>query len=255
MVVSPAVIRKTITLSSKDTAWTDLAGFGMKVGDRIGDAPRTHDEREDFCARHFLLALAASGELPYPTRISMLKQDQGGTWPDCLVWWNEGSDPIGLEITQATSREWQEELTRDERELALSDSNSADQVVFVPASEDGWAGNAPERDVAALIADAVSAKAEGLNRPVPKYCGTEECDLLVYTDDAPALVAGINAHDGTQPLQTLIGIFESNQRPKIDTYVRMFKRVSVLIGDKLIYSQLSEPRVIYVPTTKIGGLQ
>jgi hypothetical protein len=255
MVVTPPIIRKTITLSSKDTAWIDLLGFGMKVGDRIGDASRTHDEREDFCARHFLLALAASGELPYPTRISMLKQDQGGAWPDCLVWWSDSSDPIGLEITQATSREWQEELTNDEREIALSGISPADPVAFVSASEDGWAGDAPERDIAALIADAVSAKAARLNQPVPKYRSTEECDLLVYADDASTLVAGISAGDRTQPMQTLIGIFEADQRPKIDRYNRMFRQVNVLIGDKLIYSLLAEPRVAFVPVAKIGGLQ
>lgn len=255
MVVSPPIIRKTITLSSRDSVWIDLAGFGMKVGDRIGETSRTHDEREDYCARHFLLALAASRELPFPTRISMLKQDQEGAWPDCLVWWGDGSDPIGLEITQATSREWQAELTKDEREAGLSGINPTDPIVFVSASEDGWAGNAPERDVAALIAAAVSDKADGLNQPIPKYRGTEECDLLVYADDASTLVAGISAGDRTQPMQTLIGIFEADQRPKIDNYDRMFKRVNVLIGDKLIYSLLSEPRVSFVLATKIGGLQ
>jgi hypothetical protein len=185
----------------------------------------------------------------------MLRQDHEAAWPDCLVCWHEAGEPVGLEITQATSHEWQRTLTQDERDAAANDLNDEDQVVFVNVSEDGWVGESPECEVAGLIADAISAKADGLNKEVAKYRGTDECDLLVYADDASTIVTGVSLGDSDQPMKTLIGVFERDQRSRVAAYARMFRHVNVLIGDKLIFSLLSDPRVVVVPTGKNGGFE
>jgi hypothetical protein len=254
MGISPPAIRSTIALTSRATAWRDFDGFGTKVGDRIGTTPRTSDQREDFCVRHFILGLAVDSGLPYPRRVSMLRQDHEAAWPDCLVWWHEVDEPVGLEIVQATSQEWQQTLRR-ERDAAAGDLVDEEQVVFVGDSEDGWVGENPEREVAGLIADAISAKADGLNREIAKYRGTKECDLLVYADDASTIVTGASLSDGDRPMKTLIDVFERDQRSRIAAYARIFRHVNVLVGNKLIFSLLSSPRVVVVPRAKNGGFE
>ena len=92
----------------------DLKSFFKEVGGRVGPRKglnrRTHDQKELFNLRQFLTTLAAHGKIEFPLSV------EKGESPDFMLTVG-GGEPLGLEVTEATTNEWQRELTETERHV------------------------------------------------------------------------------------------------------------------------------------------
>jgi len=135
---------------------------GVSVGPRKGPNKRTNDQKELFNLRQYLTTLAENDLLAFPLVVKK------GESPDFMI--REGSSDFwGMEITQATTKKYQQDLTRTEG------SSGCDLL-----EGDGSVGDSPEREACAAIIRAMRRKSmktkKGKYRPASRY------DLLIYVD-------------------------------------------------------------------------
>lgn len=150
---------------------------------RVREVPRRTEGRKDrpeerYCLGVYLLALAQQRLLAYPFKVEQ------GEAPDFMFAWKSGA-PTGLEVTRATERWLQREMTAADRkyrrrELAAAVSGEEPQGVVIPLSESGWVGDEAEEQWCALVRRAIEAKMAKL----PSFRPASRHDLLVY-DDTP----------------------------------------------------------------------
>lgn len=194
--------------------------LGMQVGPRHGRNRRTKDEKEWYCLRRYLLALAANGLLHYPVKIYKSES------PDFVVC-DSVRGIFGVEVTTATEQDWERELGRSD---AASGSNAA---AFVAIDKDGFAGEAPERDWSTSVIDAVERK-------LPKFTNGRLkvgiCDLLIYMNSRASVVANT---------KTATAMLLAAAAPKLEAWAACGRlgRIHVLAEDRLVYDLLGKLRV------------
>jgi hypothetical protein len=81
--------------------------LGVQVGPRHGPNRRTNEQKEWYCLRRYLLALAANGLLHYPVKIYKSES------PDFVVC-DSVRGIFGVEVTTATEQDWERELSRSD---------------------------------------------------------------------------------------------------------------------------------------------
>ena len=137
----------------------DLGLLGAVVGSRTGLQKRTQDQKDEYCIRRFLIALKHAGWLVCP---AVLTRPEHGKGPDFILF-QEGQESLGIEVTEATGREWQKILTEDER--YVDEDVAVEDVSYNPEG---------------FVAEVEAA----LSRKLPKTARYREaaarCDLLVY---------------------------------------------------------------------------
>ncbi len=151
------------TFDSAEHLLDYFRSVGEMVGPRKGPSKRTHDQKELYNLRQYLPTLAANGHLRFPLTV------EKGESPDFLL--TDGvSKKWGLEVTEATTQEWQREMTVTE----------GDETSLQPLGRDGWAGNSAERETCAAILRAMRRKARKIRaggyRPASRY------DVLIYVN-------------------------------------------------------------------------
>jgi hypothetical protein len=178
--------RQEVRLNGPECLDEDLGLFGRWVGPRF-DALRGSRQRErnrlgeDWCLRQLLIAMSASKRLTYPV---VLRTTEAGFAsrqhiPDAVLECSDGR-LVGIEVTQATSPDWQRHLNEVDRRHAAA---SGDVAVLDPG--DGYAGDGPEKQAVQEIQAARANKLERLGEG--GYSGVREVDLLVYLNSQASI--------------------------------------------------------------------
>lgn len=160
-----------LELSNNSDVPEAFGSLGAGVGPRRGPDRRTKDQKEWYCLRRYLVALAAHGSLQFPLKI--IKSER----PDFMIDAPHGKH--GIEVTEATEEGWQRELT--ESEAGKDDEPAGAQLI----GGDGFVGELPERDWCAAVIRAINCKIDSLSRP--DYPASS-CDLLVYVNSRTSIV-------------------------------------------------------------------
>lgn len=159
--------RTELQLTSDRNFSDEIGHFGRAVGPRKGEDKRTKAEKESFCLRRLLIALRRQHRIAYP--LTVLSADEAPSQPDFWLLLPDGSGK-GIEVTEATAEDYQQELTRTER----SGEQDETLVAFDLESEDGFVVSALLREAASLVQDAIERK---LGKP---YVINGSTELLVY---------------------------------------------------------------------------
>jgi hypothetical protein len=145
-----------LTIADKASVVRAFGAVGDEVGPRNGPDRRTPFQKEAYNLRQCLTTLADHDLL------KVAKSER----PDFLL-----CDPIhgrfGLEVSEATTRTYQRELTATEGEKG-----------WHLLSGDGWVGDSAERECCAAILRAASRKAWSIEKP--GYKPAARYDLLLY---------------------------------------------------------------------------
>ena len=120
---------------------------------------------ETFNLRQYLTTLAANGQLDFPLTV------EKGESPDFMLA-HGGGEPRGLEVTEATTKSWQRELTETEGNEECSKATLG--------RGDGWVGDSAERQTCAAILRAMRRKATKVR--AGKYRPASQYDVLVYVN-------------------------------------------------------------------------
>jgi hypothetical protein len=194
--------------------------LGVQVGPRHGPNRRTNEQKEWYCLRRYLLALAANGLLHYPVKIYKSES------PDFVVC-DSVRGIFGVEVTTATEQDWERELSRSD---AANGSNAA---AFVAIEKDGFVGDDPERNWSTAVIDAIERK-------LPKFTNgglkVGLCDLLIYMNSRASVVA--NAKTAAAILLAAVAL-----KARAWADCSRLGRIHVLTEDQLVYDLLGEPRI------------
>ena len=154
---------KLAIFSSADDLVSYFSDVGAAVGPRKGPDKRTQDQKELYNLRQYLPTLAINGLLSFPLSVEkgespdfLLTDAKAGTW--------------GLEVTEATTKDWQRELTMTE----------GAESSLVGLGRDGWAGNSAERETCAAILRAMRRKARKIR--AGGYRSVSRYDVLIYVN-------------------------------------------------------------------------
>lgn len=231
--MQPPKVRCRIEILCRETALKDLGDLGRRVGDRIGSNRRSHSQIEDYCVRQLVLGRLANPDLALPTTIEMLEPDPKGGWPDALLTWSDHAIS-GLEVTAAGSREYQEQLTREER---IASKLPDDEIAVFDSSVDGYAGPATDavaRDIAIAIRQKAKARESG-----QKYAAVETCDLLVYeiSDGGESL-----SSKNTEAVSEVIHKLHFERRLPA-SLANSFRHVHLLIRQFYVHSLFHSPTI------------
>jgi hypothetical protein len=233
-------VRHRIEIPNRETALECLGDFGARVGPRIGPNKRTHDQKEDYSIRHMICGLLNSKALPIPTIIEMLEPDPEGAWPDALLRWADGSIS-GMEITEATSPDYQQQLTLEER---IAD-REPEKIVFFNAKSDGRASK-PAFGIADCVSAAIELKGDA-RLTQGKYSGTPVCDLLIYENAEDGLFLESRDRKAVSEVVTAIHF---GGRGLSTRFIDSFRHVHLLTGPHLVYSILRSPRIYQTERVK-----
>ena len=151
--------RWTRKFSSASSFSDDLGSLGAWVGPRIGPAPGTHGQKEDYVLRRLLVARRRQKKLNFPFTVRASDQTPGT--PDFVV--ADASSSWGLEVTQAGSERYQEQLTQCEIRSAST-----------PTCNDLMPLDCGHEEIRRAIEKKIEKYNEGAYRSV------EVCDLAVY---------------------------------------------------------------------------
>lgn len=212
--------RMRLHLQSRRSLTDDLGLFGRMVGPRRGSRGRTHGEKENYCLRRWLLAMTAADRLPYP--ITVISGDPDLHEPDFLLRRNGADGAIGLEVTEAGEATWQSWLARSETRPGPS---------FPMDSEDGYAGDRPERIVIRDVRDAIRRKVA--KRRQGAYAATPNCDLLVYENSEGGLLC--------DRMEVIRGLTDGPRQ--LSEPGGSFDRVHLLFGDQVYLDLLGNERL------------
>lgn len=222
-----SLYRWVVELTGQARLDDELGEFGRSVGPRF-DAQTGRSrlrargsEGEDWCLRRLLIGLVASNRLRMPASLQVTDAARASkqALPDAVLV-QSGEEPVGIEVTEATSETHQRELTEADREVAEGDGN----LVYLNSSE-GYAGDAPERQAIDEIDAAYRRKLKKLRGE--RYQDTGRVDLLVYLNSAVDIL--VNADDMAARIRAA-GLQEDGER--------QFRHLHVLIADTLILDAL-----------------
>ena len=138
-----------------------------------------------------------------------------GERPDFMI--SFGDVSRGLEVTAATTQIFQ-------RSLTLSEKSDAECEII---DEDGWAGDAPEREWSEAVGMAIAAKV----KLISSYRPAGHHDILVYSNHPSDVVRRVNGqHSGHDKLRALAALCAPcwTQEPRLGT-------ISVLDGSILLF--------------------
>ena len=156
--------------TTADALFTLLSGIDLSVPGRTEG--RTTDHVETWTTCRLLSTLAAAGLLTFP--VSATSRDR----PD--LWIRDGEKTIGVEITEAISRQYAAYCALAEREFpgvfrepAHFRWNSPERTVEemrvllrqTQLTSNGWVGDHPEREWALFMQSVVDSKLRKLVRP------------------------------------------------------------------------------------------
>lgn len=196
--------------------------LGISVPDRT--QPKDQFAEELYCLRRYLFPLADGDLLKFPIEIAKRET------PDFILA-SEDRTNAGLEVTKATRKEFEADLTRFHRQRQtrnyVSDLASGTMLL----SELGWAGNAPETEWVKYVLASIADKLNDISSySVP------DCDLLIY-DNAP-----LPAPDLTTVAEAVRLRFV--KEPLADANGRSFRVISVIRDPWLIYDIARAPRIL-----------
>lgn len=220
---------EVLSADSAPTLVRRLAWIDDEVPPRHRRERRHQAHQEWYCARRYLLALAAAGHLRFP--LTVRKRES----PDFLLMGPEGGR-IGLEITEATTPEYQRHLTMTE----------GDGKLHPLGPPDGWAADAPERALAAVAADCAARKFGRMARH-RDWARADRHDLLLYNNgplpppDPGALLNRLQA--------ALVPIYEAHAQAAWPQGGP--GRVSLLTGGVVLYDVLGVAQALPVPADAV----
>jgi hypothetical protein len=201
------------------------AGFG---GLGINVPPRT-ERKDQFaeelrCLRRYLFPLADKGLLEFP--IEVVKHE-----PPDFICRSRTGESIGLEVTKATRKEFEADLTRWHRQQATRHyvSDQATGTMFLDVL--GWAGDAVETEWVGYIRSSIADKLSD----IASY-SVAECDLLIY-DNTPLPAPNLKTVAEGVRLQFV-------KEPLADKEGRSFRVISVIRDPWLIYDIARKPQVL-----------
>src|SRR5262245_6082478 len=137
-----------LRLDSRSSLADDLGVFGRTVGPRRGPQRRDTRQKEDYCLRRWLIAMAMMDRLSFPVLVEA--STVGNESPDFLLTFGEGS-ALGVEVTEAGSANWQQWLTLNEGMRRLYSGN-------------GYVDREPEDIVIRDVIEALERKLRKLDR-------------------------------------------------------------------------------------------
>ena len=187
-----------------------LRRLGRKVGPRSGTNRRAKVDKELFCFRRYAATLAAHSQWTFPCTVSV------GESPDFMIAF--GDILHGLEVTEATTETFQRGLTQSEA------SDEECQLI----EDDGWIGEAPERDWSEAVVRAIEAKV-GL---IPSYRRALCHDILVVSSHPADDMRHINGKDsGHVQLHALV----EQRAPCWMARAKHLGTISVIDGSVLVF--------------------
>lgn len=167
--------RLNLRLSSRTALADDLAFLGRTVGPRRGPDARNHAQKEDYCLRRWLIAMAAADRLALPLTVEA--PSANGRNPDFVLRWDRSSDNLGVEVTEAGDATWQQWLT------TVTPISATGRLPNYRIA--GYSGDEEIRIVIRDIEEAIRKKLEAL--VAGKYAGVPRCDLLIYENSEGGL--------------------------------------------------------------------
>ncbi len=191
-----------------------LRNLGQRVGPRTGVYKRSKSDKELFCLRRYLATLAANRRCGYPIAVEM------GESPDFII--SSRGERTGLEVTEATTQDFQKFLTRFERERDLEAS-----------LDDGLIGDIPEREWVDAVISAIDAKVEKIKiyRPARKH------DILIYSNHPRDFVRGFN---GRHPEYQWLAQRTKECATRWRSAEPRFGIVSIIDGQTVLYDLAGE---------------
>jgi hypothetical protein len=139
-----------------------VQGFGETV--LLRTQGRTAAQREDWCMRRLMLAMAGHGDLAFPLELRAPAHTGRVGWPDFVLFQGIERHPLGVEVTECTTREISEVA-----EL----SEASDEL-------DEWEayGDSVERELAPIFRNSIEKKVNKARSG--SYRNTPVVDLLIY---------------------------------------------------------------------------
>ena len=198
---------------------------------------RSH-HRERYCVTRYLMALSNSSLLDFPLRVVK------GESPDCFLY-RPDSTAIGLEITEAGTERHQRAATELERcpPGTLLEGEGDLRRPGEPLQGRPYIGDEPERELAALVLNAVMSKTNTLNQP--HFAEADTYELLIY--DNSHLVVLVELENLAPLLKEVVLEWQSQQQSE-----KKFSRISVLHDDKLLYDCAGRSTVLKVLRSETG---
>ncbi len=196
---------------------------------------RTHDDRERFCIVNYLATLAEHKLLAFPLRVEKGQPPS----PDFRV--DEGSEILGLEVTDAGEEEAQRALTELERAPKDTRLEIGTWALRSPGEElrqKPFFGDEPERRWTEEVLRAIRRKTGKLKSyvPYPRY------DLLVYDVTGWSAVTSWFVDELPGRLAAAI-----EARREDDADAMKFAKISILRPRVLLYDVCGEASILPVP--------
>jgi hypothetical protein len=166
-----------ISARDKLELFSQFGSLGIRVPDRT--EPKDQFAEEIYCLRRYLFPLAHNALLKFP--VTAAKSET----PDFILEWPQ-QRTIGLEVTKATRREFEADLTRLDRKQTTKHYSSDLAAGAMELSLAGWAGNTLEAEWAEYVLASVADKLEDID-----MYSVSGCDLLIY-DNTPTGAPDLN---------------------------------------------------------------
>lgn len=203
-----------------------ISQFGL-LGIRVPGRTQPKDqfaEEKIYCLRRYLFPLADNGLLTFP--LTAAKSET----PDFILEWPQEAT-TGLEVTKATRREFEADLTRLDRKQKTKHYPGDATAGAMNLSVTGWGGNALETEWVEYVLASIADKQEDLDT-----YSVGECDLLIY-DNTPT-----GAPDLKMVAEAVrLKLSESSPRSNNG---RRFGVVSVIRDPWLIYNIAGPSRIL-----------
>jgi hypothetical protein len=177
VMASPPKLPWRISARDKTELLSQFGSLGIRVPDRT--EPKNQFAEEMYCLRRYLFPLADAGLLMFP--LTAAKSET----PDFILEWPQ-ERTIGLEVTKATRREFEADLTRLDRKQETKHYPSDSTAGAMALSVAGWAGNALEKEWVDHVLSSVTDKLEDIDT-----YSVGGCDLLIY-DNTPTGAPDLN---------------------------------------------------------------
>jgi len=210
-----------VTFADRDDLLEKLDTLSQRIPGR--DEGRTRDHREHFCIVRYLCRLAGGGLLDLPLILS--KTPEGQDPPDFTLEWPESGDRETFELTDGSTVEYQERLTRADK------SGEDRDDLWLPVDI-----NTPDREAAQLWAEVLFASF--LRKAQALIDGRFQIDhLLLY--DLTGLGLFIPVEEGAPLLREKIKQWYRVMEP-----ANRFGRISVLRDTVLLLDLTGEARLL-----------
>lgn len=203
----------TITASDSADLLRQFGTLGIRVPTR--SEPKDQFAEEMYCLRRLLFPAAKKGLLAFP--LTVAKHETPDFLLTCPV---EGT--VGIEVTKATRKEFEADLTRLHRNQGTKHYPSDLSQGTMDLSVAGWLGDAAEREWVQYMIACVKEKVVDL-----ESYSVGRSDLLIY-DNTPTAVTELKK--AAEALRLELG-----KNPIFSGNGRSFRVVSVIHDPTLVY--------------------